>query len=114
MAETKPIVWINAFPGTGKLTVARELVTLFGGGGGGDDDAYVMLIDNHSLIDPVEAKFSRLHPDYQQERRRKRQAVFAEFVLDPTTKRRTIIFTGGPALLRTDPLPTSLAPPPPF
>ncbi len=88
MAQVRPLVWINAFPGTGKHTVAKELVTLFG------PSDKVRLVHNHSLIDPVEARFSRSHPDYQKERRRVRQTAFAELVVDPSTLSTTVIFTG--------------------
>ncbi len=87
MAGAKPLVWINAFPGTGKYTAARELAKMFAEG-------EMLLIHNHSLIDPVEVSFSRDHPDYQKERRRARQAAFDEFVLDPATLSRTVVFTG--------------------
>ncbi len=88
MTQARPLVWINAFPGTGKHTTAKELVKLFGSG----DD--VQLVHNHSLIDPVEAQFSRSHPDYQKERRRVRQTAFTDLVVDPSTLSRTVIFTG--------------------
>ncbi|KAL7953376.1 hypothetical protein V8C34DRAFT_321227 [Trichoderma compactum] len=79
-----PVVWINAFPGTGKLTVARELVRL---------DQSSILIDNHQLIDPVAARFSRDHPQYQAERRRERERAFDKYVLEPTLISKTIVFT---------------------
>ncbi|KAL6700467.1 hypothetical protein J3F84DRAFT_121647 [Trichoderma pleuroticola] len=79
-----PVVWINAFPGTGKLTAARELVRL---------DQSSILIDNHQLIDPVAARFSRDHPQYQTERRRERERAFDKYVLEPTLISRTIVFT---------------------
>lgn len=80
-----PVVWINAFPGTGKLTVARELVRL---------DQSSILIDNHQLIDPVAARLSRDHPQYQTERRRERERAFDKYVLEPTLSSKTIVFTG--------------------
>ncbi|KAL5088874.1 hypothetical protein Trisim1_006289 [Trichoderma cf. simile WF8] len=79
-----PVVWINAFPGTGKLTVARELIRL---------DQSSILIDNHQLIDPVAARFSRDHPQYQTERRRERERAFDNYVLEPTLMSKTIVFT---------------------
>jgi len=82
-----PLVWINGFPGTGKYTIAKLFATLL-------DEGDPLLIDNHSLIDPVEAKFSRDHPNYQQERRREREAVFKSFVEDPAFRTRIVIFTG--------------------
>jgi Mg-chelatase subunit ChlI len=83
----RPLVWINGFPGTGKHTIAKLFATLL-------DEGDPLLIDNHSLIDPVEAKFSRDHPNYQQERRRGREAVFKSFVEDPAFRTRIVIFTG--------------------
>lgn len=82
-----PLIWINAFPGTGKLTIAKLLATLL-------DEGDPLLIDNHSLIDPVEKKFSRDHPNYQQERRRRREAVFKNLIDDPAFRTRIVIFTG--------------------
>jgi hypothetical protein len=82
-----PLVWINGFPGTGKHTIAKLFATLL-------DEGDPLLIDNHSLIDPVEAKFSRDHPNYQQERRRGREAAFKSFVEDPAFRTRIVIFTG--------------------
>ena len=84
---TWPLIWINAFPGTGKFTIAKLLTTLL-------DEGDPLLIDNHSLIDPVEANFSRDHPNYQQERHRGRDAMFKKFVEDAAFQTRIIIFTG--------------------
>ncbi|KAF2705964.1 hypothetical protein K504DRAFT_439369 [Pleomassaria siparia CBS 279.74] len=83
-----PLIWINGFPGTGKLTIAKLLMTLL-------DEGDPLLIDNHSLIDPVETKFSRGHPNYQQERRRGREAVFKNLVDDPAFRTRIVIFTAA-------------------
>ncbi|KAL7944738.1 hypothetical protein V8C42DRAFT_325731 [Trichoderma barbatum] len=79
-----PVVWINAFPGTGKLTVARELVLL---------NQSSVLIDNHQLIDPVAARFARDHPQYQTERRCERERAFDKYVLEPALMSKTIVFT---------------------
>jgi len=100
-----PLIWINGFPGTGKHTIAKLFATLLDGGD-------PLLIDNHSLIDPVEAKFSRDHPDYQQERRRERDAVFRSFVEDPAFRTRIVIFTGEqnqPPLTLLSPLSDSVS-----
>lgn len=80
-----PLLWINGFPGSGKLSVARELVKLSGN--------EMILIDNHQLIDPVEARIPRGHPDYQTERQLQRSITFHEFVAK-TGVRSQIIFTG--------------------
>ncbi|KAF2741819.1 hypothetical protein M011DRAFT_413752, partial [Sporormia fimetaria CBS 119925] len=39
-----PLLWINAFPGTGKLTIANELPALL-------PEHSIHLIDNHQMID---------------------------------------------------------------
>lgn len=83
----RPLIWINGFPGTGKHTIAKLLATHL-------DEGDPLLIDNHSLIDPVEAKFSRDHPSYQQERRWGREAVFKNLVENPAYRTRIVIFTG--------------------
>ncbi|KAM0253078.1 hypothetical protein ACHAQJ_007454 [Trichoderma viride] len=79
-----PVVWINGFPGTGKLTTAREFALIY---------MQSILIDNHQLIDPVAARFSRNHPQYQAERRRQREWVFEKYVLESSLLLNTIIFT---------------------
>ncbi|PTB41317.1 uncharacterized protein TrAFT101_010066 [Trichoderma asperellum] len=79
-----PLIWINAFPGTGKLTIAKAIKSI---------GASVTIIDNHQLIDPVAWKFSRDDPCYQIERKRERERAFQRHVQDPTTASETIIFT---------------------
>lgn len=54
MAQVPPLLWINGFPGSGKLTIAKKIVKLSAGD--------TVLIDNHQLIDPVAAKISRDPP----------------------------------------------------
>ncbi|MCU4180537.1 AAA family ATPase [Bosea sp. BH3] len=61
-----PIVHINGWPGTGKLTIARELARLL--------DA--RLLDNHSILDPAHALFDRRDPLHHSLRRSLRAAVF--------------------------------------
>jgi adenylylsulfate kinase-like enzyme len=79
------IIWLNAFPGAGKLTIARELVQLLG-----SDQA--LLIDNHQLIDAV--TLPRDHPQYQDERRNQRYAAFTRHLYDDAAKPvRVVIFT---------------------
>ncbi|CAH0046196.1 unnamed protein product [Clonostachys solani] len=77
-----PIIWINAFPGTGKFTVAKVLGTLI---------PKSVVIDNHQLIDPV--TLSRDHPCYQTERKKEREKAFNEYVFNPRWAEHTIIFT---------------------
>lgn len=91
-----PLVWINGFPGTGKCTIAKQLVALLG-------DERAVLIDNHQLIDPVEAEMTRSNPecnnircrpDYQTRRQEKRGAIFEQHVEKSSMLSKTIIFTG--------------------
>ncbi|KAI1862970.1 hypothetical protein JX265_009016 [Neoarthrinium moseri] len=95
--QSAPLVWINGFPGVGKLTIAREVQRMLG-------YESVTFIDNHTLIDPVQ--LARDHPEYQEQRHAIRQNAFNHYVLglEPallTTDRRgcqvqlakTIIFT---------------------
>lgn len=56
----QPFIYINGFPGVGKLTIARELQKLL---------PKAELIDNHQLIDPVAAIFERTDPEYQPARK---------------------------------------------
>ena len=83
--NTAPLAWINGFPGSGKMTVATRLQALHGS---------AILLDNHKLIDPVEAKYPRDHPQYQDERRRHRQHVFDQYASNTTMLSQLIIFTG--------------------
>ncbi|KAK4151039.1 hypothetical protein C8A00DRAFT_36346 [Chaetomidium leptoderma] len=83
-ARTAPVVWINGFPGSGKLTVAMAVAAL---------DKTAIVLDNHKLIDPVEARFSRTHPSYQHERRLFRQAILDRHVCNMATLSRLVIFT---------------------
>ncbi|KAF2122451.1 hypothetical protein BDV96DRAFT_592987 [Lophiotrema nucula] len=83
-----PVLYINGFPGTGKLTVARAIIGLLG-----EDQA--LLIDNHGLIDPVEARCGRSHPRYLIERRKERERTFRLYVYDKGTRFKTLVFTGN-------------------
>jgi hypothetical protein len=66
-----PLIYINAFPGTGKFTTARTLVSLL---------TNSFLLDNHTLIDPVAARFSRDHPEYRHERKLERDRAFKKYI----------------------------------
>lgn len=83
--KAAPLVWINGFPGCGKLTMATALATLHGA---------AIVLDNHKLIDPVEAQLPRTHPDYQKKRQLYREVILDEFVFDTATLSRLVIFTG--------------------
>ena len=83
-----PIVWINAFPGVGKLTVAKEIIL---------HHDRAILISNHSLIDPVARLLgpnSRDHPRYQEERKAAREEAFRKWVSGSLFLDQMIIFTG--------------------
>ncbi|KAL7808607.1 hypothetical protein V8C26DRAFT_413136 [Trichoderma gracile] len=79
-----PLIWINAFPGTGKFTIAKAIKTL---------DESAIVIDNHQLIDPVASRISRDDPRYQAERKRERERAFQKHVYDPATASQTVVFT---------------------
>lgn len=96
MMAVAPLVWINGFPGTGKNTIAKQLISLLG-------NEKAILIDNHQLIDPVEEEMARnhpeypnvrLHPNYQNRRREKRASALEQHVLDASMLSIAIIFTG--------------------
>lgn len=80
-----PLIWINAFPGTGKLTIAKAIKAL---------DESVIVIDNHQLIDPVASAIPRDDLSYQAERKREREGAFQKYVYDRATASQTVVFTG--------------------
>lgn len=81
-----PIVHINAFPGTGKLTVARLLVEKLSA-------LNAKLVHNHLLIDPAGAILPRSSKDYQSLRHAIRAAVFTTLIRSPDTFDSLYIFT---------------------
>lgn len=81
-----PIVHINGFPGTGKLTVARLLVKKLGA-------FKARLVHNHLLIDPAGAVLPRSSNDYQPLRHAIRAAVFETLIRSPDTFDSLYIFT---------------------
>jgi adenylylsulfate kinase-like enzyme len=86
-----PLLWLNGFPGTGKLTVAKALLETLGD--------RMIIIDNHQLIDPVAAKFSRDHPDYQHERKLERTKAFKAYVEPAENREKIILCTGTESFL---------------
>lgn len=60
------IIHVNGWPGSGKLTIARELAALL--------DA--RLLDNHTIINPAEALFDRRDPLNRSLRKALRAAIF--------------------------------------
>ncbi|KAG4287508.1 hypothetical protein FPRO06_05160 [Fusarium proliferatum] len=79
-----PVVWINGFPGTGKETIADAMKQL---------DPNIMVLDNHKLIDPVDAVLSRDHLDYNVRRKQLRQAILQRVVRHPYSHGRLVVFT---------------------
>ncbi|KAG5755256.1 hypothetical protein H9Q69_005509 [Fusarium xylarioides] len=77
-------VYINGYPGIGKLTIARELQQLLP-----DSKVY----HNHLLIDPVEALVERSSPGYHEMRTGLRRYVLNEIATSEYTKDKTWIFT---------------------
>ncbi|KAF6827929.1 hypothetical protein CMUS01_08786 [Colletotrichum musicola] len=88
MQESRPlpIIHINGFPGTGKLTIARILLGLF-------RDGAAKLVHNHLLINPADAVLDRDQPGYQKLRRQIRSAVFESLVDEESTYSSAYIFT---------------------
>ncbi|KXG54683.1 uncharacterized protein PGRI_078270 [Penicillium griseofulvum] len=85
MPETPhPLIHINAFPGAGKLTIAKHLVAL---------SANLKLIHNHLLINPADAVLHRTQPGYQSLRRALRTAIFTSLATEPATFNTTYLFT---------------------
>ncbi|KAM0354937.1 hypothetical protein ACHAPU_000777 [Fusarium lateritium] len=81
-----PIIHINGFPGTGKLTIARKLVALLGAQNG-------KLVHNHLLIDPAGAILPRTSSDYQPLRRAIRTAIFDTLATSQDTFDSIFVFT---------------------
>ncbi|OBR12828.1 Ribose 5-phosphate isomerase A [Colletotrichum higginsianum IMI 349063] len=79
-----PVIWINGYPGTGKLTVATAVLGLLGTG-------RALLVDTHQLIDQV--KLSRRNPRYWDARKAERQLVFEKYVLSKSQKDKIVMFT---------------------
>ncbi|WLR93444.1 nucleoside kinase [Shinella zoogloeoides] len=67
------IVHINGWPGTGKLTIGRLLADRLG----------ARLLDNHTMINPAEALFSRRDPLHYSLRNAVRDAVFEHLLRAP-------------------------------
>ncbi|KAI9653202.1 MAG: 60S ribosomal protein L3 [Alyxoria varia] len=77
-------VYINGYPGVGKLSVARILQTLLHN---------AKIFDNHRLIDTTAMLFDRDMPEYQQSRKQIRQVVLDSIAASPSTKDVTWMFT---------------------
>lgn len=68
-----PLIYINAFPSVGKLTVAHALQSLVPGS---------KVLHNHKLIDPVEAQCPRDHPEYSHQRTAYRRQRLQDVIND--------------------------------
>ena len=79
-----PVIYINGYPGVGKLTVALALQPLLTGS---------KVLHNHELIDPVEESCPRGGPYYQLKRAEYRQARLQPIMHDPCLRDTIFIFT---------------------
>jgi hypothetical protein len=84
-----PIIHINGFPGTGKLSIATRLTELLKS----DAGISAKLVHNHLLINPADAILHRSQPGYQALRRAIRAAVFGALATDADTHGTVYIFT---------------------
>jgi broad-specificity NMP kinase len=84
-----PIIHINGFPGTGKLTIARLVANMLNT----ETRTTTKLIHNHLLIDPTDAVLHRTQPGYQALRKAIRAAVFGALERETATHDSTYIFT---------------------
>ncbi|OQE41331.1 hypothetical protein PENCOP_c005G04243 [Penicillium coprophilum] len=82
-----PLIYINAFPGAGKLTIAQHLVAHAG------QSANIKLVHNHLLINPADAVLHRTQPGYQSLRHALRAAIFTSLTTEPATFNTTYLFT---------------------
>lgn len=94
-----PIIHLNGFPGTGKLTIARKLVEKLNAGPPKHTSteatgyANARLVHNHLLIDPANAILSRTQPGYQQLRKAIREAIFTSLITESSTHGTIYVFT---------------------
>ncbi|KAK4552212.1 hypothetical protein LTR86_010566 [Recurvomyces mirabilis] len=78
------VIYINGWPGVGKLAVARALQPLIPSS---------QILHNHDLIDPVEKRYPRGHGLYQKKRSEYRQQRLRPMMKDPELKDTVFIFT---------------------
>jgi hypothetical protein len=77
-------VYINGYPGIGKLTIANELQQLLPNS---------KVYHNHHLIDPIDALVERSSPGYHEMRTGLRRYILNEIATSQYTKDKTWIFT---------------------
>lgn len=75
------VIHINGWPGSGKLTIAREMAYRIN----------ARVVDSHTLLNPAEALYERTDPAYARLRRDLRELVFAH--LKRVDARVPLIFT---------------------
>ncbi|KAK1633998.1 hypothetical protein BDP81DRAFT_325366 [Colletotrichum phormii] len=80
-----PIIHLNGFPGTGKLTIARALQQQLG--------PCCRLLHNHLLINPADAVLHRSETGYQDLRRAIRKAIFTLLAESPVSRNFAYVFT---------------------
>ncbi|EMF13071.1 uncharacterized protein SEPMUDRAFT_155484 [Sphaerulina musiva SO2202] len=84
-AKSQPLfVYINGYPGVGKLSVARELRAIL---------PNTKVFDNHNLIDATSSIYERGMPEYQPLRRQMRRVVLDSIATSESTREITWIFT---------------------
>ncbi|KAM6480854.1 hypothetical protein HDV62DRAFT_365804 [Trichoderma sp. SZMC 28011] len=81
-----PVIHFNAFPGTGKLTIARILASFF-------QPSSLKVVHNHLLINPADAVLHREQAGYQHLRQQIRLAIFHSLIHAPATHSAAYIFT---------------------
>ncbi|KAI0388383.1 hypothetical protein F5Y17DRAFT_222191 [Xylariaceae sp. FL0594] len=79
-----PFIYINGYPGVGKLSVAKELCKLL---------PRAKVVSNHLLIDPAAAIFDRTAEEYQPLRQALRREVLKSIAAAKSTRDVTWIFT---------------------
>ncbi|GAB7322481.1 hypothetical protein MBLNU13_g03418t1 [Cladosporium sp. NU13] len=94
-----PIIHLNGFPGTGKLTIARKLVEKLNREyeqqhpSQSANHIRAKLVHNHLLIDPAGAVLERSQPGYNELRTAIRQAVFTTLINESSTYETIYVFT---------------------
>lgn len=97
--KAMPIIHLNGFPGTGKLTIARKLVEKLNreyeqqGPSQSTNHTRAKLVHNHLLIDPAGAVLERSQPGYNELRTAIRQAVFTTLINESSTYETIYVFT---------------------
>ncbi|OIW23597.1 hypothetical protein CONLIGDRAFT_637563 [Coniochaeta ligniaria NRRL 30616] len=79
-----PFIYINGYPGVGKLTVARELERIL---------PKSKIYDNHLLIDPIAELVDRSSPEYNAVRTNLRRLILDVIATSESTRGTTWIFT---------------------